>query len=221
MSIVKYENVEILRKEHVVLKSVNLTIEPGQFTYIIGKVGSGKSSLLKSMYAEIPIESGEAKVLEYDLTTLKRKQIPMLRREIGIVFQDFQLLTDRSVYENLRFVLDATGWSDRHEIDGRIEEVLTEVGMLTKSYKMPHELSGGEQQRIVIARALLNRPRLILADEPTGNLDPATGEQIVNRLREISRKGTAVVMATHNLGLVEEMPGRVLKCERKGIAEYE
>ena len=160
-------------------------------------------------------------MLGYDLLDLQRRDIPMLRRKIGIVFQDFQLLTDRSVYENLRFVLDATGWSDRHEIDGRIEEVLTEVGMLTKSYKMPHELSGGEQQRIVIARALLNRPRLILADEPTGNLDPATGEQIVNRLREISRKGTAVVMATHNLGLVEEMPGRVVKCERKGIAEYE
>lgn len=144
MSIVKYENVEILRKEHVVLKSVNLTIEPGQFTYIIGKVGSGKSSLLKSMYAEIPIESGEAKVLEYDLTTLKRKQIPMLRREIGIVFQDFQLLTDRTVYDNLMFVLQATGWKDKTEMDDRIEEVLKEVGMLTKSYKMPHELSGGE-----------------------------------------------------------------------------
>ena len=142
MSIVKYENVEILRKEHVVLKSVNLTIEPGQFTYIIGKVGSGKSSLLKSMYAEIPIESGEAKVLEYDLTTLKRKQIPMLRREIGIVFQDFQLLTDRTVYDNLMFVLQATGWKDKTEMDDRIEEVLKEVGMLTKSYKMPHELSG-------------------------------------------------------------------------------
>ncbi|WP_302314143.1 cell division ATP-binding protein FtsE, partial [uncultured Muribaculum sp.] len=170
MSIVKYENVEILRKEHVVLKSVNLTIEPGQFTYIIGKVGSGKSSLLKSMYAEIPIESGEAKVLEYDLTTLKRKQIPMLRREIGIVFQDFQLLTDRTVYDNLMFVLQATGWKDKTEMDDRIEEVLKEVGMLTKSYKMPHELSGGEQQRIVIARALLNKPKLILADEPTGNL---------------------------------------------------
>ena len=174
MSIVKYENVEILRKEHVVLKSVNLTIEPGQFTYIIGKVGSGKSSLLKSMYAEIPIESGEAKVLEYDLTTLKRKQIPMLRREIGIVFQDFQLLTDRTVYDNLMFVLQATGWKDKTEMDDRIEEVLKEVGMLTKSYKMPHELSGGEQQRIVIARALLNKPKLILADEPTGNLDSAT-----------------------------------------------
>lgn len=190
MSIVKYENVEILRKEHVVLKSVNLTIEPGQFTYIIGKVGSGKSSLLKSMYAEIPIESGEAKVLEYDLTTLKRKQIPMLRREIGIVFQDFQLLTDRTVYDNLMFVLQATGWKDKTEMDDRIEEVLKEVGMLTKSYKMPHELSGGEQQRIVIARALLNKPKLILADEPTGNLDPDTGEQIVRYLHDIAKEAS-------------------------------
>lgn len=219
--IVDYKGVELHRKELIVLKNVDFTLEEGEFVYLIGKVGSGKSSLLKSMYAEIPVAAGEARVLGYDLRDLRRRDIPMLRRKIGIVFQDFQLLTDRSVYENLRFVLDATGWSDRHEIDGRIEEVLTEVGMLTKSYKMPHELSGGEQQRIVIARALLNRPRLILADEPTGNLDPATGEQVVNRLREISRKGTAVVMATHNLGLVEEMPGRVLKCERKGIAEYE
>lgn len=219
MSIVKYENVEILRKEHVVLKSVNLTIEPGQFTYIIGKVGSGKSSLLKSMYAEIPIESGEAKVLEYDLTTLKRKQIPMLRREIGIVFQDFQLLTDRTVYDNLMFVLQATGWKDKTEMDDRIEEVLKEVGMLTKSYKMPHELSGGEQQRIVIARALLNKPKLILADEPTGNLDPATGEQIIRRLYEISQSGTAVVVATHNLGLIDQFPGRVLRCAGKKIEQ--
>ncbi len=219
MSIVKYENVEILRKEHVVLKSVNLIIEPGQFTYIIGKVGSGKSSLLKSMYAEIPIESGEAKVLEYDLTTLKRKQIPMLRREIGIVFQDFQLLTDRTVYDNLMFVLQATGWKDKTEMDDRIEEVLKEVGMLTKSYKMPHELSGGEQQRIVIARALLNKPKLILADEPTGNLDPATGEQIVRYLHDIAKEGTAVIMATHNFARLEQFPGRLLRCSDKHIVE--
>ena len=218
--IIDYKGVELHRKELIVLKNVDFTLEEGEFVYLIGKVGSGKSSLLKSMYAEIPVAAGHAEVLGYDLRTLRRRDIPMLRRKIGIVFQDFQLLTDRSVYDNLRFVLDATGWNDRHEIDARIEEVLTEVGMLTKSYKMPHELSGGEQQRIVIARALLNRPRLILADEPTGNLDPATSEQIVNRLREISRKGPAVVMATHNLGLVEEMPGRVLKCERKGISEF-
>ena len=208
---------EILRKEHVVLKDVNLEIESGEFTYIIGRVGSGKSSLLKSMYAEIPIEMGEAHVLDYDLMNIKRKMIPMLRREIGIVFQDFQLLTDRSVYDNLLFVLKATGWKNKTDMDDRIEEVLKEVGMLTKSYKMPHELSGGEQQRIVIARALLNKPKLILADEPTGNLDPATGEQIVRYLHDIAQEGTAVIMATHNLSFVEQFPGRVLRCDDKHL----
>ena len=215
MKIVDYKKVEILRKEHVVLKDVNLEIESGEFTYIIGRVGSGKSSLLKSMYAEIPIEMGEAHVLDYDLMNIKRKMIPMLRREIGIVFQDFQLLTDRSVYDNLLFVLKATGWKNKTDMDDRIEEVLKEVGMLTKSYKMPHELSGGEQQRIVIARALLNKPKLILADEPTGNLDPATGEQIVRYLHDIAQEGTAVIMATHNLSFVEQFPGRVLRCDDK------
>lgn len=217
MLVVDYNNVEILRKEHVVLKNVNLQINSGEFTYIIGKVGSGKSSLLKSMYVEIPIESGDAHVLNYDLTGIKRKEVPFLRRSIGIVFQDFQLLTDRSVYENLHFVLEATGWKNRQEIDQRIEEVLKEVGMLNKSYKMPHELSGGEQQRIVIARALLNKPQLILADEPTGNLDPATGEQIVRYLHEISKDGTAVIMATHNLAFLEQFPGKVLRCEDKQL----
>lgn len=216
-NIVKYRNVEILRKEHIVLKNVSFDINDGEFLYLIGKVGSGKSSLLKSMYCEIPINTGDAQVFDYDLTKIKRKAIPMLRREIGIVFQDFQLLTDRNVYDNLRFVLDATGWKKREEIDERIEEVLKQVGMLNKSYKMPHELSGGEQQRIVIARALLNKPRLILADEPTGNLDPATSEQIVNHLHEIAKNGTAVVMATHNLALVEQFPGRVLRCEDKQL----
>lgn len=217
MLVVDYNNVEILRKEHVVLKNVNLQINSGEFTYIIGKVGSGKSSLLKSMYVEIPIESGDAQVLNYDLTGIKRKEVPFLRRSIGIVFQDFQLLTDRSVYENLHFVLEATGWKNKQEIDQRIEEVLKEVGMLNKSYKMPHELSGGEQQRIVIARALLNKPQLILADEPTGNLDPATGEQIVRYLHEISKDGTAVIMATHNLAFLEQFPGKVLRCEDKQL----
>ena len=159
MSIVQYKNVEILRKELVVLKNVNFELQEGEFTYLLGKVGSGKSSLLKSMYAEIPILEGEASVLDYDLTHIKKKEIPMLRREIGIVFQDFQLLTDRSVYDNLKFVLDATGWKSDEDKDTRIEEVLKEMGMINKSYKMPHELSGGEQQRIVIARALLNHPK--------------------------------------------------------------
>lgn len=215
--IVKYSNVEILRKEHLVLKNVSFELHEGEFLYLIGKVGSGKSSLLKSMYSEIPIESGEAQVFDYNLAKIKKKQIPMLRREIGIVFQDFQLLTDRNVYDNLRFVLEATGWKKTQEIDARIEEVLKQVGMLNKNYKMPHELSGGEQQRIVIARALLNSPRLILADEPTGNLDPSTSEQIVNHLHEIAKNGTAVVMATHNLSLMEQFPGRVLRCEDKQL----
>lgn len=219
MSIVKYNNVEIYRKELIVLKNVSFQLEKGEFVYLLGKVGSGKSSLLKSMYAEIPITDGEASVLNYNLIGIKRKSIPMLRREIGIVFQDFQLLTDRSVYDNLRFVLEATGWKNSNDIDDRIEEVLKEMGMANKSYKMPHELSGGEQQRIVIARALLNRPKLILADEPTGNLDPATGEQIVRHLHRISQEGTAVIMATHNMGFVQEFPGRIIKCENKHIIE--
>ena len=215
--IVKYRDVEILRKEHVVLKNVSFELKDSEFLYLIGKVGSGKSSLLKSIYSEIPINEGNAKVFDYDLTRIKRKDIPMLRREIGIVFQDFQLLTDRNVYDNLLFVLDATGWKKRADIDERIEKVLKQVGMLNKSYKMPHELSGGEQQRIVIARALLNKPRLILADEPTGNLDPETSEQIVHHLHEISANGTAVIMATHNMALVQQFPGRVLRCEGKQL----
>ncbi len=199
------------------LKHVNLQIAEGEFAYLIGKVGSGKSSLLKSMYAEIPVTTGEARVMGTDLVGIRRRDIPALRRQIGIVFQDFQLLTDRNVFDNLRFVLDATGWRDRDEKEERIEQVLTQVGMSTKSYKMPHELSGGEQQRIVIARALLNKPRLILADEPTGNLDPQTGDSIVRHLHEIARGGTAVVMATHNLLLVEQYPARVIRCEAKQL----
>lgn len=215
--LVSYKGVELHRKELIVLKDVDLQVDAGEFLYIIGKVGSGKSSLMKSMYAEIPIISGEASVLGYDLTSIKRKDIPMLRREIGIVFQDFQLLTDRSVYNNLLFVLQATGWKSKSDMDERIEQVLKEVGMLNKSYKMPHELSGGEQQRIVIARALLNSPKLILADEPTGNLDPATGEQIVALMHQIASQGTAIIMATHNLALVEQFPARLLRCHDKHI----
>lgn len=217
MSILKYNDVEILRKELVVLKHVSFSLEEGEFAYLIGRVGSGKSSLMKSIYAEIPVFTGEAEVFGTPLVGIRRKEIPLLRRKIGIVFQDFQLLTDRTVYENLRFVLNATGWRDKIEIDDRIEQVLRQVGMHTKSYKMPHELSGGEQQRIVIARALLNRPKLILADEPTGNLDPETGQQIVDHLREIARQGTAVLMATHNLQLVEQYPARVLRCGNKQL----
>lgn len=220
-TILKYDNVEILRKELVVLKKVSFEIDEGEFVFLIGKVGSGKSSLLKTIYAEIGIENGEAKVFDYDLRKLRRKDIPYLRRKIGIVFQDFQLLTDRTVYDNLLFVLRATGWKDKNAIEQRIEEVLKEVGMLNKSYKMPHELSGGEQQRIVIARALLNRQRLILADEPTGNLDPDTARQIVNSLHAIAAAGTTVVMATHNLGFIDEFPGKVYHCIDKQIVEQQ
>lgn len=216
-NVVEYKDVEILRKELVVLKHVDLCLEEGEFAYLIGRVGSGKSSLLKSMYAEIPVYTGKARVMDYDLTDIRRKDVPMLRRRIGIVFQDFQLLTDRNVFQNLNFVLDATGWRDTSEKEARIEDVLSRVGMANKSYKMPHELSGGEQQRIVIARALLNRPKLILADEPTGNLDPQTGDSIVRYLRDIAGKGTAVIMATHNLQLVEQYPARVIRCEGKQL----
>ena len=217
MSIVDYSDVELLRNELVVLKHVNFSLEAGEFVYLIGKVGSGKSTLLKSMYAEIPVQGGSARVLDFDLNAIRRADIPMLRRQIGIVFQDFQLLTDRNVYQNLRFVLEATGWRNADEKEERIDTVLKRVGMANKSYKMPHELSGGEQQRIVIARALLNNPRLILADEPTGNLDPATGDSIVPTLRQIAETGTAVVMATHNLQLVEQYPARVMQCADKQL----
>lgn len=216
-SIINYSDVELLRKEHVVLKHVSFSVEPGQMVYLIGPVGSGKSTLMKSLYAEVPVESGEAHIFDYDLRSIRRRDIPMLRRRIGIVFQDFQLLMERNVYANLDFVLRATGWRDASARERRIDEVLAEVGMSNKSYKMPHELSGGEQQRIVIARALLNKPDLILADEPTGNLDPETGEQIIRRLYDISLEGTAVVIATHNLQWLEQFPGRVLKCNKKKL----
>ena len=219
--VIEYRDVEILRQELTVLKNVNLSVEEGEFVYLIGKVGSGKSSLINTMYAEIPIESGEAKVFDYDLAEIRRRDVPMLRRKIGVVFQDFQLLTDRSVADNLLCVLKATGWKDKEEMQERIDEVLKQVGMENKSYKMPHELSGGEQQRVVIARSILNKPKLILADEPTGNLDPETGHQIVLLLRGIAEKGTAVIMATHNINLVEEFPGRVIKCEDKKVVEPE
>ena len=187
-NVIDYRNVEISRAERTVLKDVTFSVAEGEFRYLVGRVGSGKSSLMKTMYGEVPVVTGEkAEVMGFDMLGLKTRQIPWLRRKIGIVFQDFQLLQDRSAAANLRFVLQATGWKQKGEIEDRIEEVLKAVGMENKSYKMPHELSGGEQQRIVIARALLNRPKLILADEPTGNLDPETGQQIVDHLREIAR----------------------------------
>lgn len=216
-AVVEYNNVELHRQDVRVLKHVDLTVDKGEFVYLTGKVGSGKSSLMKSMYAEIPIASGEATVLGADMASLRKKDIPFLRRQIGIVFQDFRLLHDRNAFDNLKFVLKATGWNNRAEIDARIEQVLLEVGMLKKSYKMPHELSGGEQQRIVIARAMLNNPRLLLADEPTGNLDPVTGSLIMQRLHDIAMSGTTVIVATHNMSLVEQFPARILRCENREL----
>ncbi len=216
--IIDYKKVEIERADRLVMKDVTFTVEEGEFCYLVGRVGSGKSSLLKTMYADVEINHGErAEVLGYDLLHLKRRQIPYLRRHVGIVFQDFQLLQDRSAKANLRFVLEATGWKSKPEIEERIEEVLKAVGMENKSYKMPHELSGGEQQRIVIARALLNKPKLILADEPTGNLDPQTGYQIVSLLHKLADEGRTILMATHNMQMVEDFPARVLRCNDKEL----
>lgn len=218
--LVEYKNVNIKRQNKTVLKDVTFSLQPSTFYYLVGKVGSGKSSLMKSMYADVPLSEGtEANVLGYDLLNISRKDIPYLRRKIGIVFQDFQLLQDRSVYSNLEFVLRATGWHDHKEMQQRISEVLKQVGMSNKSYKMPHELSGGEQQRIVIARALLNKPQLILADEPTGNLDPNTGFQIITLLHSLVESGHTVLMATHNHQLLEDFPGKVFKCAGKDLIE--
>ncbi|MDR1121357.1 MAG: ATP-binding cassette domain-containing protein [Dysgonamonadaceae bacterium] len=219
--LIYYKDIELPRNDSVILRDVSLEMKKGEFLYIIGKVGSGKSTLLKSFYCDTTFSSGEGIILGYDLQKIKRKEIPMLRRKIGIVFQDFQLLTDRSVEKNLLFVLKATGWKDKALISFRIKEVLEQVNMLSKIQKMPHELSGGEQQRIVIARALLNSPELILADEPTGNLDPETSYQIVQLLHDICDTGTAVVMTTHNYQLVQSFPGKVKKCEDGLLTDFE
>jgi len=220
-TLIRFEHVDICRGENAILKDVTFTLGKGEFAYIIGKVGSGKSTLLKSIYCETPITNGEASVFDYNLAKMRRKDIPYLRRKLGIVFQDFQLLTDRSIEKNLAFVLRTTGWKNRNEIACRIEETLKQVGMENKGYKMPHALSGGEQQRIVIARALLNKPEIILADEPTGNLDPETGKQIVALLFDICSQGTAVLMTTHNYHLVQNFPARILRCEEAMLYEQE
>lgn len=217
--LIRYKNVNISVQGLELLQDVNLELNEGEFVYLIGKVGSGKTSLLKTLYGELEIDSGEAEVLGYNMLTIKQKHIPELRRKLGIVFQDFQLLTDRSVHANLEFVLRATGWKDKVEINTRIEEVLEEVGMSGKGYKMPNELSGGEQQRIVIARAILNKPSLILADEPTGNLDVETSRSIVELLRNICQAGSAIIMITHNLNLLTEYPGSVYKFENHHIKD--
>jgi len=219
--VVELENALIRQQEHIILRDVNLSIKPGEFLYMIGRVGSGKSSLLKTLYGEIPLREGTGFAVGYDLLKIKTRNIPSLRRRMGIIFQDFQLLTDRNVYDNLYFVLKATGWKNQVEMDHRIREVLSEVDMVHKGYKMPHQLSGGEQQRIAIARALLNKPDLILADEPTGNLDPDTSDELMKLLHQISKDGNTVIMATHNYNLIKKFPGRTLRCEDTRLTEKE
>lgn len=219
--VIKFDDVSIFQDDHLVLSNVTFSLVKGEFVYLIGKVGSGKSSFIKTINAEIPLSKGTASVVGYDLGHLKPRQVPLLRRKLGIVFQDFQLLIDRTVYDNLYFVLHATGWNNKAEIDKRIEEVLAKVNLEKKGFKMPHQLSGGEQQRVVIARALLNDPDVILADEPTGNLDPDTSENIMMLLREISCNGRAVLMATHNYTLLKKFPSRTCKCEDGKLLEVE
>jgi cell division transport system ATP-binding protein len=219
-SIVHLENVRIFQHDNLVLSDVNLDIDKGEFVYLIGKTGSGKSSLLKTLYGELALSAGTGSVAGFDLNTLKRSKVHLLRRKLGIVFQDFELLMDRSVVDNLLFVLKATGWKDKAAMKQRIEDVLDKVALGTKGYKMPHQLSGGEQQRVAIARALLNDPELILADEPTGNLDPATTEDILNLLYDISNSGRAVLMATHDYQYMKKFSSRVLICENGRITDH-
>lgn len=218
--LIVYKDVEICQDEQIVLKDVDLTISSGEMVYLLGKVGSGKSSFMKTIYGELPVVGTEAMALDYDLLKLRRQEIPYLRRKVGVVFQDFQLLVDRSVEENLMFVLKATGWTDKHAMKNNIYDVLKQVGMEDKTYKMPYQLSGGEQQRVVIARALLNAPGLILADEPTGNLDLETGKGIMDLLYAISQAGMTVIMSTHNPMWPEQYPGRKLQFADGKITEF-
>lgn len=217
--IIEINKAVIFQKKSLVLSDVSLSIEKGEFVYLVGKTGSGKSSFLKLLYGDLGLREGTASVAGFDLSILKNKDIPFLRRKLGIVFQDFQLLNDRSVNDNLLFVLKATGWKNKSEMDERCKEVLQKVGLPTKGYKMPHELSGGEQQRVAIARALLNNPEIILADEPTGNLDPETSEEIVNLLLDICKSGRAILMATHDYSLFKKFPSRMLKFESNKVTD--
>ena len=219
--ICELKNAEIAHKNIPILRDVNFTISKGELVYLIGRTGTGKSSLLKVIYAEVPLKLGTGTVCGYDLKEIRKRDVPYLRRRLGIVFQDFQLLTDRTVYDNLLFVLKATGWTKKKVIDARINEVLERVGLQFKGYKMPHELSGGEQQRVVIARALLNDPDIILADEPTGNLDPETSEGIMRLLIDIKEAGRAVIMATHDYNTLRKFPSRTMNCEDFKLEERE
>lgn len=217
--ILELRDVAIYQKENLVLSDINLSINKGEFVYLIGKTGSGKSSFMKTLYGDLPLTQGSGEIVDFDLRTLKEKDIPFLRRKLGIVFQDFKLLPDRTVYDNLLFVLKATGWSNKELIDNKIEEVLKKVGMATKGFKFPHQLSGGEQQRVAIARALLNDPELILADEPTGNLDPQTSVEVMKVLKEINDSGRTILMATHDYALLLKFPSKTLKCDGSKVFE--
>jgi cell division transport system ATP-binding protein len=218
-TIIEFKNASIYQKQNLVLADVNMKINRGEFVYLIGRTGSGKSSLLRTLYADLKLSEGDASIAGFDLRNIKTREIPFLRRKLGIVFQDFQLLSDRNINENLMFVLKATGWKNKNDMQMRIKDVLAKVGLVTKDFKMPHELSGGEQQRVSIARALLNDPDVILADEPTGNLDPETSEGIMSLLFEISKSGRAVLMASHDYALFSKFPARIIKCESGRVVE--
>lgn len=217
--VIDLSHVSIFHHHHLVLNDVNLHVERGEFVYLIGKTGSGKSSLVRMLYGDLPLKDGEAHIAGFNLKTMKKNEIPKMRRKLGIVFQDFQLLTDRTAKDNLIFYLRATGWTEKVKMEERVSDVLSKVGLGTKGFKLPHELSGGEQQRLVIARALLNDPDLILADEPTGNLDPETSNEIMNLLFEVSKNARAVVMVTHNYGLIEKFPARIVKVDQGKVLE--
>ena len=218
-TVLQLKDASIFQRENLILSDVSVSVEKGEFVYLIGKTGTGKSSFMKTLYGDLPLQKGEGTIVGFDLATLKEKEIPFLRRKLGVVFQDFLLLNDRTVHDNLKFVLTATGWKDKNEMAARIETVLDKVGMKTKSFKFPYQLSGGEQQRIAIARALLNDPELILADEPTGNLDPQTSVEVMEVLQEINKNGNTILMATHDYALLLKYPSKTLKCDENQIFE--